>query len=146
MTTNAKFTEHFATLAVLAPASVAASTVLTTWVPVQDYHGIVALIDTGVLGASATLDANLRQATDASGTGAKDVTGKAITQIVKASGDNKQAFIELRVEDLDTEGAFTHVALSATVGTAASIFGAQLLGISPRYMPTTNVNTVVQTV
>ena len=52
MTTNAKFTEHFATLAVLAPASVAASTVLTTWVPVQDYHSIVALIDTGVLGVN----------------------------------------------------------------------------------------------
>ena len=146
MTTNAKFTEQIAVLAVLNPVSVAASTVVTTWVPVADYHQIAAFIQTGVLGTSATLDAKLRQATDASGTDAKDVTGKAITQIVKASGDNKQAFIELRVEDLDTEGAFTHVALSATVGTAASIFGAQLLGINPRYMPPTNVSTVVQTV
>lgn len=146
MTTNAKFTEHFATLAVLAPASVAASTVLTTWVPVQDYHGIVALIDTGVLGASATLDAKLRQATDSSGTGAKDVTGKELVQIVKASGDGKQASIEMRCEDIDTNNAFTHVALSVTIGTAASIFGARLLGVHPRYLPPTNAATVVQTV
>jgi hypothetical protein len=146
MTKNAKFTEQFATLAALAPASVAASTVVTTWVPVQDYHGIVALIDTGVLGASATLDAKLRQATDSSGTGAKDVTGKALVQIVKASGDGKQASIEMRCEDIDTNNSFTHVALSVTIGTAASIFGARLLGVNPRHMPPTNAATVVQTV
>jgi hypothetical protein len=39
----------------------------------------------GVLGASATVDAKLQQATDNSGTGVKDVTGKAITQLVKAT-------------------------------------------------------------
>ena len=47
---------------------------------------IMALIQTGVLGAAATLDAKLQQATDAAGTGAKDITGKAIVQIVKATG------------------------------------------------------------
>jgi len=144
--TNIKLTEQFATLAVLAPASVAASTVVTTWVPVADYHSIVALIDTGVLGASATLDAKLRQATDSSGTGAKDVTGKALVQIVKATGDGKQASIEMRSDDIDANNAFTHVALSVTVGTAASIFGARLIGANPRYLPPANVATVVQTV
>jgi hypothetical protein len=133
MTPNAKPSEHMAVLATLDPASVAASTVVTTWVPVKNFLALMALIETGVLGASATLDAKLRQATDAAGTGAKDITGKSLVQIVKATGDNKQAFINMKVADLDTEGGFAFVALSVTIGTAASIFGAQLFGMFPRF-------------
>jgi hypothetical protein len=133
MDTNVKLNEKLAILATLDPASVAASTVVSNWVSVANFHSISALIQTGVLGASATIDAKLRQATDSSGTGAKDVTGKAITQIVKASGDNKQATIELRGEDLDVSNGFAYVALSLTVGTAASIVGAALFGANPRF-------------
>jgi hypothetical protein len=85
------------------------------------------------MGASATLDGKLQQATDSSGTGAKDVTGKAITQIVKATGDNKQALINLRVQDLDTNGGFAFVRLSITVGTAASLVGGYLTALDPRF-------------
>ena len=130
-----KFSDRSAILGVLNPASVAASTVLTAWVPVAKWHTLAALIATGVLGASATVDAKLRQATDSSGTGAKDITGKAITQLVKASHDNVQAVIECKADDLDTAGGFTHVALSVTVGTAASLLSALLMGTNPRYMP-----------
>lgn len=148
MNVNLKFAERIAVLATLDPASVAASTVLTAYVPVKNFHSICALIQTGVLGASATLDAKLRQATDSSGTGVKDITGKAITQIVKASGDTKQVFIECRSEDLDVTNGFTHVCLSVTIGTAASIFNAALLGVNPRFFPASAFNQagVVQTV
>jgi hypothetical protein len=127
---------------------VAASTVVTTWVPIKNFHAHRRVLQTGVLGASATVDAKLRQAQDSSGTGAKDITGKSITQIVKATGDNKQAIVECRSDDLDQTNGFTHVALSVTVGTAASLLGAQLLGINPRYMPASSFNQagVVQTV
>lgn len=135
MTPNQLPSDGVAVLATLDPASVAASTVVTSWVPVQNFHSFMALIETGVLGASATLDAKLRQATDSSGTGAKDITGKALVQIVKASGDNKQAMINARAQDLDQANGFGWIALSATVGTAASIFGAQLLGFYPRFEP-----------
>lgn len=130
---NQKPSESLSVLATLDAASVAASTVVTTWVPIKNHFTLMALIATGVLGASATIDAKLRQATDSSGTGAKDITGKAITQIVKASGDNKQAIINMKAADLDTEGGFAYVALSLTVGTAASIVGATLLGCAPKY-------------
>lgn len=140
MNPNLKLSERVAVLATLNPASVAASTVVSGWVSVANFHSIAALIETGVLGASATLDAKLRQATDSSGTGAKDITGKAITQIVKASGDNVQASIEVRSEELDTAGGFAYVALSTTVGTAASIYGAQLLGLNPRFVPASALN------
>lgn len=140
MNPNTKLNERVAILATMDPASVAASTVVSGWVPMANFHSIAALLQTGVLGASATIDAKLRQATDSSGTGAKDITGKAITQIVKASGDNKQAMIECRGEELDTTNGFTYVALSVTVGAAASIFNAALLGNNPRYLPASAQN------
>lgn len=58
------------------------------------------------MGASATLDAKLRQATDSAGSNAKDIAGKAITQIVKATGDNKKVLMSLMATDLDSNGGF----------------------------------------
>lgn len=148
MNPNIKLTERLAVMATLDPASVAASTVATTWVSMGNIDSLLALINTGVLGASATIDAKLRQATDSSGTGAKDIAGKALAQIVKASGDNVQATIECRDTDLDVTNGFAYVALSLTVGTAASIVGATLIGGNPIYVPTSPLNkaSVVQQV
>lgn len=132
---NSKASELLALLATLDPASQAASTVTTGWIPVAGYHSLLATIQTGVLGASATLDAKLQQATDVSGSGAKDISGRAITQIVKATGDNKQALINLKPEELDTVNGFGFVRLSLTVAVAASLVAAQVLGVNPRYAP-----------
>ncbi|HCN89513.1 MAG TPA: hypothetical protein DIT28_10105 [Oxalobacteraceae bacterium] len=140
MDTNTKLNEKIAILATLDPASVVASTVVSTWVSIADFHSIAALIQTGVLGTAATVDAKLRQATSSSGTGAKDVTGKAITQIVKATGDNVQATIELRGDDLDGANGFGYVALSLTVGAATSIVSAMIVGANPRYAPASAFN------
>lgn len=140
MSFNIKLSEEVAILATIDPASVAIGTVLTAWVPMANIGMVSALIQTGALGASATIDAKFRQATDATGTGAKDVAGKAIAQIVKATGDNKQAFLEMRVEDLDVNNGYTFVALSVTVGTAASIMSASLLGSITRYLPASTYN------
>jgi len=141
MLVNQKMSEGLTIADALAPASQAAGTVATpNWIPVLVYRRMMALIQTGVLGASATLDAKLRQATDSSGTGAKDITGKAITQIVKASGDNKIATIDLNVDtDLDSANGFAYVQVSLTIGTAASIVGAYLFGL-PGYEPATAYN------
>ena len=139
-TANQKISEGLAVLATYDPASVAASTVTTGWVDQSVFFYVLALIQTGVLGASATVDAKLQQATDSSGTGAKDVTGKAITQIVKATGDNKQAMISMKEADLDTEGGFRYVRLSITVGVAASQLSAALIGGVPRYQPANAYN------
>lgn len=133
MDTNVKFSEGHAILATLDPVSQAAATVNTGWVSMAYFHSLVALIQTGVLGASATLDAKLQQATSAAGAGVKDIAGKAITQIVKASGDNKQAMIELRNTELDVNNGFAFVRLQLTVGTAASLVSATLIGLNPLY-------------
>ena len=132
---NAKGSELFSVLATIDPASQAVGTVTTGWISAGNHHSLLALVQSGVLGTGATLDAKLQQATDASGTGAKDVTGKAITQIVKATGDNKQALINLRPDDLDVTNGYAHVRLSLTVAVAASLTAAQLLGFNPRFAP-----------
>ena len=140
MFTNSKASEMLAILATVDPASQSAGTATTGWVSVANHHGLLAVVQTGVLGTLATVDAKLQQATDSSGAGAKDVAGRAITQIVKATGDNKQALINLKPEELDTLNGFGFVRVALTVGVAASITGAQLLGVNPRFAPADSGN------
>lgn len=133
---NIKSSEELSILASIDPVSQAAGTVATGWVPVANFHGFLALIETGALGASATVDAKFQQAQDATGTGVKDVAGKAITQLTQAaSGSNRQVLINLRPEDVDNANAFTFVRLSLTVAMAASVVAAQVIGVHPRYVP-----------
>lgn len=138
---NHKMSEKAAVLAVISPVSQAAGTAVSGWVSARDFHRLMALIETGVLGASATVDAKLQQAQDSSGTGAKDISSAhAITQIVKASGDNKQAIIDLDVSQLDANNGFAYVQLSVTVGTAASLIAATLFGFHAGFEPASASN------
>ena len=145
---NAKGSELLAILATIDPSNQAAGAATTGWISAGEHHALLAIVQTGLLGTGATVDAKLQQALDATGTGAKDITGKAIAQIVKASGDNKQALINVKPEDLDTVGGFGFVRLSVTVAVAASQTTAQVLGINPRELPaqTANQSAVVQIV
>lgn len=106
----------------------------SAWVNMANFEAIQAIVMAGTLGASATLDAKLQQATDGSGTGVKDITGKAITQLTQAGTDSdKQAVINLRAEELDVAGLFTHARLVMTVGTATSDAAAIVLGHHQHY-------------
>ena len=128
--------QQAAIIGVIDPDVVVASTVVTVWMPMKDFEALQAIIMAGTLGASATLNAKLQQATDASGTGAKDITGKAITALTQAGSDSdKQAVINLRAEELDVTNGFTHVQLSLTIAVATSDAGAIVLGHYPRYGP-----------
>lgn len=136
MNLNAKPSELVAVVGNVDPDANGAATYTTGWVSMRDWHAVLAVVQAGDLGASATIDAKLEQATDGSGTGAKDVTGKAITQLTKAgSDDNKQALINCRADELDGDGGFNYVRLSVTVGTAACDSGAVLLGVNPTHGP-----------
>ena len=138
---NAKASEMLAVLATIDPATQAAGAVSTGWVSVANHLGFLALVQTGVLGTSATVDAKLQQALDSSGTGAKDITGKAITQLTQAAnGASRQVLVNLRSEDLDVNAGFAYVRLVLTVGTAAAYTAAQLLGMNPRYEPADGAN------
>ncbi|ODM77788.1 hypothetical protein [Bradyrhizobium elkanii] len=117
----------------IAPQSTAA-TVTSGWIDATVFHNFLALVQLGALGALATVDAKLQQATKTDGTGTKDVAGKAIVQFTKANNDdNKQAAINLKQEDLDFNNGFKFFRVSITVGTAASQVGAAVLGLDARY-------------
>lgn len=139
MNINQKASEAIAVVGRIAPISQTAGSVSTGWVAVKNFHQFLAVVQAGVLGTSATLDAKIQQATDSSGTGVKDITGKAITQLVKASNDNNEATISFRAADVDTNNSFTHVRLTLTVGTATSLVAAVLMAL-PRYKPATALN------
>lgn len=146
MNPNIKPSDQVALLAVLDPVSQAAATVTTDWVSLVDVDAILAVIQTGVLGAGATIDAKLREATSSAGAGAQDITGKAITQLVKANNDDNQVMINCRSDELSVEDGFTHVQLSITVGVAASLISAVILGFYGRYQPVDHVASVVEVV
>ena len=145
---NTRFSERAALLAVINPVSQGAGTANSGWIPVALFDRIVAELMVGAFGASATVDAKFQQATSAAGAGAKDITGKAITQLLAAGGNNRQAIVEVSETDLDTNGGFAFVQFSVTVGTAATLIAASVKGVNPRYQPASayNATSVAQVV
>lgn len=129
--------QRAAVVGVIDPDANVAGAVSTVWINMADFHNLMAIIKAGDLGALATLDAKLEQAQDAAGTGVKDIVGKAITQLTQAgvNDSNNQAIINLRDDELDINGAFTHARLTMTVGTATSDTDGTVLGLLPRYGP-----------
>lgn len=133
MTPNAKPSEHLSLLATIDPVSTGPGTVTTGWVSAANFFAFMAIVSAGAFGAGATVDAKFQQATDNVGTGAKDVTGKAITQLLAAGGNNRQVLLNMKAADLDVEGQFKFIRLSVTDGVAASLLAGYLIGAYPRY-------------
>jgi len=137
---NALPSECAGVVATIDPDAYTAAAYTSDWVDMEKFEKLMAIVLAGDLGSSATLDAKLQQATDGSGTSAKDITGKAITQLTQAGTDSdKQAIINVNADELDVANSFTHVALVMTVGTATSDCGAVLLGFNSHY-DTANAN------
>ncbi|MCP1852802.1 MULTISPECIES: hypothetical protein [unclassified Bradyrhizobium] len=133
---------------IINPAANAAGTLTTNWVSMATFEELLAIIAAGALGVNGTIDAKLQQAQDGTGTGAKDIVGKAITQLTQAGTDksNKQAQINVRAEELDRNGGFSFVRLSMTTAVATSPSTAVLLGVSARYSPTAPAASLVETI
>ncbi|WP_342248613.1 hypothetical protein [Sphingomonas sp. OTU376] len=134
MNGNLNPSARFSVAGVIDPDAYAAGTYATDWIDMQKWYALEGIVMAGDLGASATLDAKIRQATDGSGTDAKDVTGLAITQLTQAGSDsNKQALINVVQGDLDKNNGFRFVQLSMTIATATSDAGAVVIGTDARY-------------
>ncbi|HMW65144.1 MAG TPA: hypothetical protein PKE11_14995, partial [Accumulibacter sp.] len=68
MPENIKLSESLAVLASIDPASISPGSVNSSWVPATNFLSFLLVVQTGVLGAAATVDAKIQQATDVSGT------------------------------------------------------------------------------
>ncbi len=133
--------DTIAILDAIDPDSIDDAAAVTAWIDMGDLYRAMAIVQVGDMVATSTVNAKLQQATDASGTGAKDITGKAITAMTAAgSDDDKQAIINLNVEEMDMENDFTHIQFSITGGVAAVEFSGLLLGLSPRHGPADKLN------
>ncbi len=131
-----KPSEKAAIVATIDPASLTANTYVSDYVDMADFEQVMAILLLGAITTNGTVDAKLVQATDSSGTGVKDISGAAVTQLTKAgSDDNKQVILQTRGDLLDVEGGFRYVALSVTTATAASLGAAVVLGFNPTYGP-----------
>lgn len=135
MMQNKLASEAAALVATVDPDALAVGAISSDWVDMALFDQVLAMVSAGVLGAAATLDGKLEQAQDGSGTGVKDITGKAITQLVKATDDGKQALINCRAEELDVNGGFSFLRLTLTVAAAISDGSGHVLGFGPRYAP-----------
>lgn len=144
---NSKGSERFAVAAVVAPGALTAEAKSSGWVDMRLYNRLVGIISTGTLGASATVDGKWVQADNAGGDNPQDSNITALTQIVKASGDNKQAVMNFDPSQSDYPTK-PFVKLVVTVGTATSDGAAIVLGIDPRHQPATDFDpaSVVQVV
>ncbi len=119
---------------VIDPDAAAAAAYSTGWISMETNSRVQAITMVGAMVATSTVDAKLEQATDSSGTGVKDITGKAITQLTAAgSDDDQQAIINCRADELDIDNDFDHLRLTVTVATAASDMGAIVLAGPSRY-------------
>lgn len=107
------------------------------YVSLSTYHRAWFFLEVGDIGAGATVAAGLQQATDATGTGVKAITGKTITLL--AAGSNLVC-IELQTEELDVDGGFEFVRFYVVTATNTVIYSANLFGVESRFepVPTTN--------
>lgn len=135
MTPNNRPSERAGIVGVISPDVHAVGARQTAWIAAGQAAKFMAVIFAGTLGAGATLDAKLEQATDAAGAGAKDIAGKAITQLVKATDDDKQAIINLNQDQLDINAGYTHFRLTMTVAAANSDTGGVVFSFDQRQGP-----------
>lgn len=109
---NRSFHEEFF-VDVVVPQLVDDNTAATAWLAMTDSVRACAIL---VVGATdTTVDAKWEQATDSSGTGAKDVTGAAITQMA-GTDDNKYKSVDLETSQMDHKDGFVYGRFKITVG------------------------------
>lgn len=130
MIENQELYERLSLVAKVNPQLADNTALNSDWINMEDFRRALFIV---MLGATdITVDAKLQKATDGSGTGAADITGKSITQF-SATDDNKQALIHIRAEELGT--TFTHVRCVVTIadGTTGANVAVAGLGADMRY-------------
>lgn len=97
----------------VSPQLIDDSTLGTPWMLMDAVDPVLFLLRVGA--TDITVDAKIQQATASDGTGAKDLTGSAITQL-SATDDNKHVSIEVEPARMDLKNGFVYARMLATVG------------------------------
>jgi len=125
--------EELAVVGRISPVSQGAGTVDSNAIDCMNFRQLMAVIKSGVLGAAATLDAKFQSCATSGGAYTDIPSASGIPQLVKATDDNKEAVLCLNTDRLPDGHRF--VKLRLTVGAAASLVDATILGGRCRYEP-----------
>lgn len=128
-----KINDALAVVDVIDPQAITAGAtgVLTGAIDMKDFSKLIAVISSGTLGASGTLDAKFVGSTTSGGTYAA-ISGRAITQLVKASNDNDIVILQLDEQEVAAAG-YRYVKLNVVAGTANATSAAVVLGLPANY-------------
>lgn len=128
---------------VIDPQVAAPGTLDTPFVSLALAQSLLATVLVGAAGSPpGTVTVALRQAINANGDEAKPITGKVLTAI----GAGKQGAVNVRGEELDVTGGFTHVSARVTVADADAPVCAAVHVFDARYQPATPVASLEQVV
>lgn len=116
-------------------ASQSTSEKLTGAVDLSKFRQVMFVIDSGTLGASGTLDFQIKGATTAAGTYTA-ISGTAITQLVVATDNNKYVNVVITAEKVSSLGLnYAFIKGSLLPGTAAANSSVTVLGELTRFEP-----------
>jgi hypothetical protein len=108
-----------------------ATGVLTGAIDMQKYSRVMAVLMSGTLGSSGTLDMSATASATSDGTYTA-LTGKSITQLVKASNDNDVVVLEVDAGDLAKVGK-RYLKFNVVAGTANATSALLVLGVPRNY-------------
>lgn len=118
---------------------------LGDWVDMGAYESVVFVGLTGDAAADSTVDMKVQQATDASGTGAKDLVVATQRAVHATNNDNLQIILECRAEELDHAAGFRYVRPRLVGAAATGFIGAAVgLGFNHRYGVGTDLASVAE--
>lgn len=110
----------------------------TDEIDMSKWSELMAIVQLGVINASATFDFKLQYRTTSGGSGT-DITGKAITQLTGAGSDGaKQAIISLREEELMTLAQGARYVVGVMANSAHSQLAAVLILGRAKRLPATD--------
>ena len=143
---NPLASEIAAVVATIDPDAYAHGAQNSDWLDLGLFDQVMAVLMTGDVPTTTSVDFKLQQATASDGSGSKDITGKAITQILSGSPatSDKQAIIDCRADELDITNSFRFVRAVATFADTnspadspvnTSDYSAVLVGFGARYEP-----------
>lgn len=111
----------------------AAGSANTGRIALQHFSRLMAVVSTGTIAATGTVDAKWQGSVGVAGT-LVDIEGAAITRLTGTAGSNKRAILDLNTDSLARLG-YTHAQLVLVGGTADAERGALVLGFDPRQAP-----------
>jgi hypothetical protein len=128
-----KVSDKLAVVGVIQPQAITAGAtgVLTAAIDMKDWERLIVIAQSGTLGTSGKLDVAAVASATSGGTYAA-LTGKAATQLVKATDDNKIVVIEVTQDDV-AKVSKRYVKINMVATTADATSGCVVLGVPASY-------------